>query len=351
MKKLNPFNDLKRFKQNNLNDFLYLNQEVIIKISLDNKDLTSVITKNLISLEVVDNLAFSADTLSFKLHDDGVALPKKGAWLNLSLGFKNNPYLFRSFFVVDELSLSGVPDVLEIKASSANLRGELNIKRNKVYDDLSLGDLVASVAARHGLKYSINSELAAQHIIHLDQTEESDTSFLIRILEDFGSALAIKQNNLLIFKIGAPLTINGKTMPPVVINRNDTLNFSFNIFDRGNYTGCRAYYLDYNQTLNNGNNSVLVGEATNVKNLNYTFKTKANALRAAKAHLINLKRAACSFSINLATARPDLIPGMSCAVKGFKNAIDSDTWQIVRITHQINKNSGFVSSLDLEKQF
>jgi len=350
MKLNNVLNKAKQFKSNNLNKFLYSNNEIILNIFLDKKDLTAKLENNLISLEVIDNLAFEADTLSLKLHDDGIKLPKKGVTLNVTLGFKNDNTYFNGAFIVDELSLSGAPDVLEIKASSANLRTSMNIRRNCSFDNITLEQLVAQICMRHNLQYNINSALALEHIAHIDQTEESDVSFLIRLLEDFGACLALKDNKLLIFNQGAPLTINGKIIPPSIIKREDGLNFSFNVFDRGNYTGCKAFFLDYDKKINDGKNYIIVGTTENIKTLNHTYKNINNARRAATAKLIALQRAACSFSITLACARPDLIPGTTCRVNGFKRDIDFDNWQIVRVAHSVSKQNGFITTVELERK-
>jgi len=328
-------------------------KELFFSISLGGKNLTTTIAPQLISLDITDNLAFEADSLSITLNDDNFELPKRGVQLDIKLGFKRDQAnLYEASFIVDELSVTGPPNTIEINASSANLRTKLNIRKSDSFSKVTLGELVTKIAAHHELKYTISPDLAAEYIEHIDQNEESDASFLIRILEDFGGKLAIKNNKMLIFKDGAPLTIDGKQQPPVIINRSSCYNFSFSIFDRGNYTGCRANFLNYRDGKKNHdpeNNYVLIGTDENVKSLGHTYKNIDNATKAAKYHLAKLQRAACSFSIKLHEGAPQLLPGMLVKVTGFKAAIDGEQWQIVRVNHSLSKNSGFISSLELEK--
>lgn len=88
-------------------------------------------------------------------------------------------------------------------------------------------------------------------------------------------------------------------------------------------------------------------DAENVKVLRHVYATKANAKRAARAECRKLQRGVATFSIDLALGRPDLMPEMPAEVAGFKPAIDSTDWLLVKVTHRLSE-SGYTTAIELE---
>lgn len=65
-------------------------------ITIEGKDVTTVMDARLMSLTLTDNRGFEADQLDLELDDaDGmIVLPRRGAVIHLALGWKGQP-LFR----------------------------------------------------------------------------------------------------------------------------------------------------------------------------------------------------------------------------------------------------------------
>lgn len=66
-------------------------KKAIFKIQYNDKDITSHFDNRLISLQIIDNSGFEADTFLIELDDsDGkLALPKRGVELNVSFGWND----------------------------------------------------------------------------------------------------------------------------------------------------------------------------------------------------------------------------------------------------------------------
>ena len=335
-------------------------RKAIFKIQYNDKDITSQFDTRLISLLIIDNSGFEADTFSIELSDSDskLALPKRGVELNISFGWNDDLGLvFNNKFIVDECEHSGPPDTLTISGKSANFRESLNVKREQSYDSITIDKIACQIAKRHNLKYKIAPELVNQTVNHADQTQESDASFLTRILSDYDAIATVKNGMLIIFLSGSTKTVSGKILPHVVINRSSGDRHSFSIADREAYTGTKAYWLNFRKaefsssasgSTNSDDKSVLVGAEGNVKVLRHTYSSKQNAYRAAKNQWKKLQRGACQFSMTLAQGRPDLFPEMPLRVQGFKQEIDSSEWIITRCIHSITAEGGFVTSLELE---
>lgn len=62
-------------------------------ITIEGKDITTVLDKRLMSLTLTDNRGFEADQLDLELDDaDGlIVLPRRGAVITVALGWKGQP--------------------------------------------------------------------------------------------------------------------------------------------------------------------------------------------------------------------------------------------------------------------
>lgn len=340
-------------------------------IKIGGKTQTTV-NDRLISLTLTDNRGFEADMLELVIDDadQKVALPARGAQIDIALGWKGEPLVNKGRFTVDEISHSGPPDQLIVTARSADFRDTFNVKREYSWHDITVGKVVASIASRYDLKAGVSEDLGKIEIDHADQTSESDISFLTRMAEKLGAITTIKNGMLLFMHPGRAVSQSGKLLPAITITRASGDKHSFRVADRDAYTGVTAYWLDLNygkpqktsvrrkrksktppkvktpaSTSKEGN--YLEGVEGNVFVMWETFKTEWVARRAAAARWSKLQRGAAEFTMTLARGRADLFPELPAVMQGFKPEIDQAAWIITQVTHTIGDN-GFTTALNFE---
>ena len=243
------------------------------------------------------------------------------------------------------------------------------MKREQSYHQKTLGDIIRTLAERNKLKAVIDEKLDKTPLAHIDQTNESDGSFLTRVAKSEGAIIAVKNGNLLFMKQGQGLTASGHPIQTMNITRAVGDGHRFSLADRGAYTGVIANWLDTREPKKKKTVTIqrkskkakpvkpaepkekqgeyLAGEQGNVLTLSYTYATKENAGRAAKAQWEKIQRGIASFSIQLAIGRAELYPEMPVTVSGFKPEIDNADWILTRVIHSLNDN-GFTTALELE---
>ena len=227
-------------------DLLNLNSKSpAFSIVIEGKDVTTVLDTRLMSLTLTDNRGFEADQLDLELDDaDGlIALPRRGAVIQLALGWKGQPLFPKGAFTVDEIEHSGAPDRLTIRARSADFRETLNTRREKSWHQTTVGEVVKEIAARHNLKMALGKDLTDKALDHLDQTNESDASFLMKLARQYGAIASVKDGNLLFIRQGQGRTASGKPLPVITITRKAGDGHRFTLADRGAYTGVIASWL------------------------------------------------------------------------------------------------------------
>lgn len=316
------------------------------RLVVDGRDITPVVNARLESLTLTEARGDDADTLDLTLsdHDGALQLPPKGARITLALGWKGLALVDKGAFTVDEVEHSGAPDVVTIRARAADLRAGLRNRRDQSWHGQTLGAIVTTIARRNGLAPRIAQALASKTIAHVDQTNESDIAFVTRLARRFDAVATVKAGALLCLPIGSNRTASGQQLPTITITRASGDNHRYNTTDRDSYTGVVAYWHDGNKA---NRKIAVVGTKVNAKTLKDTHATEADALQAAQAEWQRIQRGTATLSLSLAMARPDLVPQSPVTVRGFKPAIDSAAWRVVRVSSSLG-DGGYTQNVELE---
>lgn len=317
------------------------------RVILDGMDLTDRFKPRLLDLTLTESRGGEADQLDLRIHDhDGrLALPRRGVELSMAIGWVDAGLIDKGIFRVDEVEHSGSPDMITIRARSVDLSHPMRTRRERSWHQVTLGDVVRTLAGEHGLQARIAPALASIAIAHLDQTGESDVHLLSRLGQRYDAVATVKSGSLLFMPIGSGATASGEPLPSALITRGDGDKHRYSLADRDTYSGVRAYW---NNKPGANRKSVLVGDSGNAKRLRETYNSEAEAKEHAKAEWARVKRGAAKLDYTLALGRADLYPEQKLRVRGFKPEIDDTGWLIAKATHNISGSGGFTTQLELE---
>lgn len=326
------------------------------KVTIDGTDISRRIRPVLQSLTLTDNRGFEADTVDLTLDDTSgkLALPRRGALMQVWLGWQGQALVDKGSYTVDEVEHSGAPDQLSIRGKAADLRGSLNKGREESWHGKTLGDILATIAGRNGVELAAHEPWAAEVIDHLDQQNESDAALLSRLAKDYDAIATVKAGKLLFIPAGLGQSAGGSPLPRITITRQSGDQHRFAVTDRSTYSKVIAYWQDTKAGKKDqvevgepSDNDTLEGDKDNIKTLRHVYASKATATRAANAEWDRLQRAVAQFSITLAKGRPELFPELPATVVGFKPQIDALPWLLTKVTHNLS-DSGYTNQLELE---
>lgn len=317
------------------------------RVTLDGEDLTDKLRPRLLDLTLNECRSDEADQLDLRLHDhDGrLAIPKRDAVLRVSIGWAGEGLVDKGSFTVDEVEHSGAPDIISVRARSADLTKDMRVRAERSWHDTTLGAVLQSIAGRHSLQARIDGTLSAIAIPHLDQTGESDANLLTRLGKRYDAVATIKAGALIFSPIGKGVTTSGQPLPSPTISRAQGDQHRYTLIDRDKYSGARAYWHDKDGA---NRKSELAGESGNAKRLPHTFHNQQEAREAATAEWKRLQRGAAKLSYTLALGRPDISPEQHVQVSGFKPEIDAIDWLVVKVGHTITGSAGFTTQLEME---
>ena len=319
------------------------------RLTVNGNDIAQLISPRLMSLELTDNRGIEADQLSITLsdHDGLLAIPPKGAVVRLWLGWSDTGLVDKGTYTVDETEHSGAPDVLSIRARSADLRKGLKTKRERSWSNTTLGKVIGDIAMGNNLTSTVAGALGTLPILQLDQANESDANLITRLGEEFDAVASVKAGCLLCMPAGGGKTATGLALPHITLTRTDGDQHRYLQADRDSYDGVRAYFYDVNSAKKQ---EAIAGGGENLKDLRHTYSDKQSALRAARAEFNRLRRGSATLSYTLAVGRPDLIPELTYTLQGVKDEIDEIIWYGGNVQHSLSPDSGYTMSLELESK-
>ncbi|TDJ77095.1 phage late control D family protein [Pseudomonas putida] len=319
------------------------------RLTVNGKDMAQAISPRLTSLQLTDNRGLEADQLSLSLTDDDglLEIPPRGAVVKLWLGWSDTGLVYKGSYTVDETEHSGSPDMLNIRARSADLRNGLKTKRERSWSSTTLGQVLGDIASANDLKTSIAAAVAERVVAHLDQANESDANILTRLGELHDAVITVKAGCLVCLAAGGGKTAGGTALPHITLTRSDGDGHRFLQADRDSYDGVKAYYYDVGSTKKQ---EAIAGGGDKVKDLRHTYSDRDSALRAARSELNRLQRGSATLSYNLAKGRADLIPELTYSLRGVKTEIDAIVWYGGNVQHSLTADGGFTTSLELESK-
>lgn len=316
------------------------------KIQLNNQDITHKIASRLISLTLTEHREDNSDQLDLTLsdHDGLLAIPPRGTTLILQIGWEASGLINKGEFTVDEVEHRGTPDVIIVRARTANLISQFRHPVEESYDQITLGELIKKIAIRNQLVFSIADELRHILINHIDQTRESDAAFLRRLGKKYDAAATVKNNTLLFMPASKGRTSSGKKLPLIILTRQSGDHHRYHTAERDAYNGVTVHW--YNEQAGK-QKTVIAGKPGNCKRLRTTWASEADAQTAALAEWSRLQRGIATFEMTLALGDAALMPMSPVKVAGFKTAIDEVDWIVSGVTHCIDE-SGFTTRVGCE---
>jgi uncharacterized protein len=171
------------------------------------------IAEHAVRAEYTDHARGTQDELSCTLEDrerrwQGPWFPGKGERVEatiICLDWRKAGQTMRLLcgtFEIGEVSLSGPPDMVEIRAVSARItRTARTQKKSKPWEAVDLKAIAAHVAGRAGLSLVFDGNSPVY--VRVDQREESDLAFLLRLCTDAGNGVKARDGKLIVYSEAA----------------------------------------------------------------------------------------------------------------------------------------------------
>ncbi len=257
----------------------------------------SVINEGLVSWGRVDSSGVRSDQLTIVVDVFGKnGLPREGAVLSWFEGYDDlvDKGEFRITRIVPRL----FPPTITIIATAAPFQVDdktgFKERRTRTFESVVFADMFRQIVGHHGFSPRIASEFEGLVIDHVDQVDETDSSFLARIASGY-DAIAKPVNGVYVLaKKGMVKTVSGLDIPPVVVSvsKNDPsdlsrfINCQVDSPSRTKKRGVKASWLD-NST---GSEFEVEDGIAPFKRLRQSYSSEDSALAACRDELRKIER-------------------------------------------------------------
>ena len=318
----------------------------VFRISAEGRDITARIADRLLSLQVILTADQSSDSLQLVLDNRDLRLPPLAlrtplkAWLGYG-----TPDYYMGEYLRSELSYDLVPLRLTVRATAADFSGAAGLKtsRTRSWEDATIGEVVAAIAAEYEYEAVVAPELSDIDIEHEDQTDESDLHFLRRLARRHDAVFKVAAKQLLFSVRGAGRSAgSGRELPLVTIRPGDISSGNVSHPDRTQYGVVVASYQDVESgQLRHVEAGSMAGS---VHRLRYPSATAAEAGQSAQSKLRRLNQAEATLRLGM-QGRPDLYAEQPIETAGWGDGIDG-LWTANRVGHNYRPGAGYSTSVD-----
>lgn len=316
-------------------------------------DITKDVSNDLISLSYTDNTEGKADDLNISLDDTALLwangwYPQKGDQLQVFFGYTDLS-VKAGTFEIDEISISGPPDRIDIKAIATGTARALRTAKSFAHEDKTLPEIARTVAEANSL--TLQGNIAPIRIKRTTQNRETDLAFLSRIAKDYGYLFSIR-DSVMTFTSMYDIDDSDSVAS---IDKTQVSSYSFTDKLVGVYKEAKSTF--HNTETRETVNVSFVPFADDVEGLpineavadTIEIRTKAENTQQAeaktKAAIYRANTEGQTGRLSLA-GNPLLLSGSNIDATGFGKL--SGKYQIVSSSHNIS-GSGYTSDIEIKR--
>ena len=314
------------------------------KIVANGSDITALISDRMLLIRTIDKPGNSSDDFELRIDDrDGaVTLPKRGAKMEVYLGYAGEKLSLIGKYTVDEVEVSGPPDTIVIRSKSSDTRSSAKTTRSGSWEGVSLASIVSDIAARNGWK----PECTVQTVVdRADQLSESDLSFITRLAKQYDSTAKVADGKLIVLPRQGGVSVSGKQLPVIVIKRSDVSRWQFRLGDDNVKKAVKASYADKKGALVTVqlDNDDSTDGLPPIHNDRHIHPNKSAAEAAAKARLAGFNRSTAGVRLEM-PGRTDLFAEREIDAQGFKVGLDGG--YLVDSVEQVFTQAGWSTTVE-----
>jgi len=272
--------------------------------------------------------------------------PIPGDELSIAIGYRGEVLLPCGDFQVDELELSGPPDVFRLRCLAAFITPNMRTLNSIGYEGQTLLGIAQFIANKYGLVLSSAGELIDVAFDRVTQKNETDLAFLKRLALEHGYDFTVR-GPILVFYSRAIL----EAVPALVtLSRTDLETFKFRNRTHGTYLASQV-------SCQNGLSKALISVSaaaaapiatTEVAKLVARCENAQQALVKAQAALLNSNADFVEASLTM-PGSVALVSGMTVNLTGF--GVFDGVYIILVAHHEIDRGHGYITGVEASRVY
>jgi phage protein D len=309
------------------------------KILIGHQDKTGDFSPFLNSITFEDAANGETDILRIRLEDAEGRwakswYPVKGSQIEAWMGYVGA--LFKcGLFEIEEITLSGPPDEVEITAHGTPTSKGLRTKNSSAKDGKTLAEIADDIAAAHGL--TIVGTVPDAKVGHVTQNNETDLGFLQRLADKFGAVFTVKGDKLIFHDLEA---LNA-AQPVLLLKKSDIESWSFSDKIKESSIIYTHFDGDKQEVFES---KAEAGQGADAIKSRAPAKSPGQQEKQAKAKAAVVKSKAMTARLSL-EGNTKLMAGCNIDLSGF--GVFDKVMKITKATHTIERGGGYRTELEV----
>ncbi|MFV0481361.1 MAG: phage late control D family protein [Campylobacteraceae bacterium] len=309
------------------------------KLIAEGKDITDVISKNLISLAFEDKEGIESDEISFVVH--GIyQKPLFGDKLQLSLGYAHELYEC-GIFSTQNITINYIEKTTEVRATAVNFASPQKETKSRLWENTTLGEVARTIAKDNKLSISIDDTADEIQISSTAQNNQNDISFLYSLCFKNNFLMFVKKDTIFIKHKDAienKELVKTSDLPVYNININELLSLSITDANRNSYD---AVTLEWQDTATAKTKIVKVGIGEQIYKMRTPEpKSEAEAFKQGESKLYELQRGGINGTLEA------IGQNIKAGEKLKISTIDKE-FSIKSVSHNLD-DTGYIVTVDFE---
>jgi len=323
-------------------------RKAAITLFWNKNNVTSKIQQYVSSVSYTDHEEEATDEISLVLDNTNAIwfedwYPAEGDTLQLYIGYQDKQ-VDSGLFEVDDITLSGPPDQITIKAISAGISKALRTRNNKVFEEQTLKQIALYFCRKYSFTLVDGSNMLSQ--IWLDrktQENKTDLAFLSELAKEYGFMFTIKgQKMVFISYYDLENTASVAEIDKTQVSTYDLNEKTFDTYAGGqirqrNRKKGKLVTYNINNILSSGNDKAI---------FTGSVASSSQAEAKVKGGLWGKNKYKQSGTIT-APGDPQMVSGNNFDLTGF--GMGSGKYHIPTSTHTIDGSGGYTMSLEIRK--
>ncbi len=320
----------------------------VVFCSVDGRNITDLLRPRLIEATVEDGAGFESDGLTIVLDNAGdiIARPRKKAVVVFGGGFKETggPVRFGTY-EVEDAEKTFLKRTMTIIARAARIGDSLKERKNRAFENMTVGEIVEQIAGDHGLTPAVSERIAAIKVPYRAQLGESDANLLSWLGYRLNAVASAKDGRLVFSRKGDATSISGASLPVVTVGPDDLADdCTFRGTARAAYGKVRAYWHDQAEAVRK---VVEEGDGDLAAEITEPFQDEDEAREAVRSRKDGLAREEETLSLEL-WGRPDAQADAELRLVGCDKDADG-TWSIETVQHRFSGESAYTTSIEAKR--
>lgn len=303
----------------------------------------------LLGLTVTDEPGLKSDKFELKLddRDNAIALPRRGATVEIALGYLETGLTPMGRYTVDEVVREGPPWTLTVSGKAADMRESFKRQKTRHFEDTTLGAVLGRIAADNGLTPAIDPAIASRPVTYAAQTEESDLHFATRLARRHDALVKPAGGRLVATRLGDGRAGSGKALAPLALVPGEVTKARVSLADRPRHGKVEAEWFDRDGAQRKREEAQAGDGEGPVMKLPHPYPSQREAKNAAEARARELARAGGSLSLEM-PGRPDAAAERPLTLTGFPEGFEGE-WTTKRVEHALS-GDGFETKIEGERK-